>query len=99
MVLAPAAGLLLTGGGDVAPFRYGEETDPASGEVDEERDESELALVRQAGEMGIPILAVCRGAQLLNVALGGTRDSTSAMTAPFATDGPNADMRRCIAST
>ena len=72
LVLAPAAGLLLTGGGDVAPFRYGEETDPARGEVDEERDESELALVRQAGAMGIPILAVCRGAQLLNVALGGT---------------------------
>ena len=72
LVLAPAAGLLLTGGGDVAPSRYGEETDPASGEVDEERDESELALVRQAGAMGIPILAVCRGAQLLNVALGGT---------------------------
>ena len=71
LVLAPAAGLLLTGGGDVAPFRYGEETDPARGEVDEERD-NELAVVRQAGAMGIPILAVCRGAQLLNVALGGT---------------------------
>jgi putative glutamine amidotransferase len=71
-VLSPAAGLLLTGGGDVAPGRYGEEADPATGQVDEERDESELALVRQAGAMGIPILAICRGAQLLNIALGGT---------------------------
>jgi putative glutamine amidotransferase len=71
-VLSPAAGLLLTGGGDVAPCRYGEETEPATGEVDDERDESELALVREAGAMGIPILAICRGAQLLNIALGGT---------------------------
>lgn len=72
LILSPATGLLLTGGGDVAPWRYGEETDPASGQVDEERDESELALARQAGTMGIPILAICRGAQLVNVALGGT---------------------------
>ncbi len=72
VILAPAAGLLLTGGGDVAPRRYGEETDPATGEVDEERDESEFALVRRAVAIRLPILAICRGAQLLNVALGGT---------------------------
>jgi gamma-glutamyl-gamma-aminobutyrate hydrolase PuuD len=72
LVLSAAAGLLLTGGGDVAPFRYGEATDSATGEVDDERDESELALTRQAVAMGLPILGICRGAQLLNVALGGT---------------------------
>jgi putative glutamine amidotransferase len=66
-------GLLLTGGGDVDPALYGT-PDPAreSKGVDRRRDEFELELIRQALEDERPILAVCRGMQVMNVALGGT---------------------------
>jgi putative glutamine amidotransferase len=65
-------GLLLTGGEDVAPCRYGQEPEAWLGGVDEERDASELGLVRATLEGGLPVLAICRGHQLLNVALRGT---------------------------
>ena len=65
-------GLLLPGGGDIEPARYGEETLPACGSIDVERDALELELARQAVEQGLPLLAICRGVQVLNVALGGT---------------------------
>lgn len=65
-------GLLLPGGGDVAPSRYGAEDSGAVRLVDPERDEWEIALTRRALEEGWPILAICRGIQLLNVAAGGT---------------------------
>jgi putative glutamine amidotransferase len=65
-------GLLLTGGGDVDPRRYGAVPSPQSGGIDEERDSLEISLVRRAVEAGLPTLAICRGCQLLNVALGGT---------------------------
>ena len=65
-------GLLLPGGEDVAPKRYGEEPHPKLGDVDEERDELELALATRALEDGLPILGICRGIQLLAVAAGGT---------------------------
>ena len=65
-------GLVMTGGSDVDPARYGEEPHPAVYGVDAERDRVELALVTAALERGMPILAVCRGMQLLNVALGGS---------------------------
>lgn len=67
-----AAGLLVIGGGDVNPARYGHETHPRTYGVDDERDEAELALVRAALDRGIPTLAVCRGLQVLNVACGGS---------------------------
>jgi putative glutamine amidotransferase len=67
-----ADGLLLTGGDDVAPTRYGEERHPATTEVPPERDEFELALVALARKKGLPIFAICRGIQVLNVACGGT---------------------------
>jgi len=65
-------GLLLTGGEDVAPERYGERRHPALGEVHAGRDDFELALVRAARARGLPTFAICRGVQVANVALGGT---------------------------
>jgi gamma-glutamyl-gamma-aminobutyrate hydrolase PuuD len=67
-----ADGLLLTGGGDVLSLNYGEEPHIASKFQDPTRDVLETALTKAAIERGIPILGICRGLQLLNVALGGT---------------------------
>jgi len=64
--------LLLTGGGDVAPERYGGRAHPTIERVDRARDESELALVHAAVERGLPTLGICRGCQVVNVALGGS---------------------------
>lgn len=64
--------LVLSGGGDVAPERYGATRHPAVGGVDEDRDEWEVALIAQARGRTMPTLAICRGVQILNVALGGT---------------------------
>ena len=66
------AGLLLIGGGDVDPARYGEAAHPSVYGVDPGRDELELGLVRSALDDEVPTLAICRGFQVLNVALGGT---------------------------
>ncbi|HKO15954.1 MAG TPA: gamma-glutamyl-gamma-aminobutyrate hydrolase family protein [Gemmatimonadaceae bacterium] len=70
-VLRGVGGLVLTGGEDVAPRRYGAAPHPTV-QVHEERDAFELALVATARTRGIPTLAICRGEQLVNVALGGT---------------------------
>ncbi|MFQ5593242.1 MAG: gamma-glutamyl-gamma-aminobutyrate hydrolase family protein [Anaerolineae bacterium] len=65
-------GLFLAGGVDVDPSYYGEPPHPKLGEVNRDRDRVELALLRWALEGNLPILAVCRGIQVLNVAAGGT---------------------------
>ena len=65
-------GVLLVGGGDIDPARYGQEVRPEVGHVSPARDEFELPLVRAAIGRGLPTLCICRGAQVLNVALGGT---------------------------
>jgi putative glutamine amidotransferase len=65
-------GILLTGGADVDPARYGESDRHGSVEVDPERDQYELALTRAALDRQLPMLAICRGVQVLNVAAGGT---------------------------
>lgn len=64
-------GLLIPGGADVNPSRYGQENIASMG-IDEARDEAELALIRQFLELERPIFGICRGFQMLNVALGGT---------------------------
>ena len=64
-------GVLLTGGGDVHPRRYGQEPDPSLTGLDDARDEFELALVGEALARGMPVLGICRGCQMLGVAVGG----------------------------
>jgi len=65
-------GLLLSGGCDVLPARYGEETLEQCGVIDEQRDEFELLLVKHALERRMPIFGICRGIQVLAVAMGAT---------------------------
>jgi putative glutamine amidotransferase len=65
-------GLLLAGGPDVDPELYGASRHPETGPLDPERDSRETALLREALDRDLPVLAICRGLQLLNVALGGT---------------------------
>jgi putative glutamine amidotransferase len=65
-------GLLLTGGVDVHPRHYGETIHEKCGQIDEARDRVELTLTRWALAESLPILAICRGIQVLNVAAGGT---------------------------
>ena len=65
-------GLLLSGGGDILPERYGSQPHPKVGSMDGDRDELEIALVKLAVEKGLPFLGICRGIQVINVALGGT---------------------------
>jgi putative glutamine amidotransferase len=65
-------GVLLGGGRDIDPSRYGQEASQHLGTTDPRRDAFELELVRRALDRGLPILGMCRGIQVLNVALGGT---------------------------
>ena len=64
--------LVLTGGGDIDPSLYGADAHVETGEVDVERDAWDTALAREALRRDLPVLATCRGLQVLNVALGGT---------------------------
>ena len=66
------SGLVLTGGEDIDPAHYGVRPHPALGEVNADRDAFELALAREAHERKLPTLAICRGIQIVAVALGGT---------------------------
>ena len=90
-------GVLLTGGGDVDPVFYGEARHETVDDAEPGRDEFELDLARRAMEQDFPLLAICRGAQVLNVAAGGTlvQDIPSAV----ATDLPHSltEPRDCIA--
>ena len=70
--LADCDGVLLTGGPDVDPKAYGETERHPTVELDQVRDDYELALARLAIADDVPLLAICRGAQVLNVAAGGT---------------------------
>ena len=70
--LAGAHGLMLTGGIDVDPALYGETPAPEVDSTNRARDEFELGLLRDALDRDLPIIAICRGHQLLNVAMGGS---------------------------
>jgi len=71
-ILKHVSGVLLTGGGDVDPARFGEAAHPTTCEVSGARDELEIDLTQWALARRAPLLAVCRGLQVLNVALGGS---------------------------
>jgi putative glutamine amidotransferase len=71
-VLERVDGVLLTGGGDVDPVFYGEDRHPSTVDAEPGRDEFEIDLARRALTRGTPLLAICRGVQVLNVAAGGT---------------------------
>jgi putative glutamine amidotransferase len=64
--------LCLTGGGDIEPSRYGEPAAPETDDVDPARDALELRVLRDALDRDIPVLGICRGFQLINVAKGGS---------------------------
>ena len=65
-------GILLTGGTDIDPARYGADADPELLDIESERDELELRLLQSALDRDLPVLGICRGIQLVNVHLGGT---------------------------
>ena len=71
-LLSRLDGLLFSGGGDVHPSRYNSQMHPLVGDVDEDRDRIEIYLVKRALESGLPFLGICRGLQVINVAMGGT---------------------------
>jgi putative glutamine amidotransferase len=71
-LLDHVGGLVLTGGADIDPGLYGEDRHPELGPVFRQRDEFEIALCREALRRDLPVLAICRGHQVLNVATGGT---------------------------
>jgi putative glutamine amidotransferase len=81
-VLQTIDGVLLTGGGDIDPAFYGEDRHETVEDAEPGRDEFELDLARRAMEQDVPLLAICRGAQVLNVAAGGTlvQDIPTAVT-------------------
>jgi putative glutamine amidotransferase len=89
--------LLMTGGSDVDPDLYGQAPHPRLGSVFRGRDEFELALCREALERDLPLLGICRGIQVLNVATGGTlvQDIPSQLETAVGHDSPGE--RRTIA--
>jgi len=72
VLLDTVDGLLLSGGVDIHPKHFGEEIHPACGEIDELRDNCELFLVKRAIERNMPVFGICRGFQVICVALGAT---------------------------
>jgi putative glutamine amidotransferase len=90
-ILDAVTGLVLTGGEDVHPASYGETPHARLEETDQARDALEIALFRAARERHLPVLAICRGIQLVNVALGGTlyQDLPSQCPSPIDHADPN----------
>jgi putative glutamine amidotransferase len=84
--LAGVDALVLTGGGDVDPAHYGEPAHPTHSPAEPGRDAFEIALAREALQRGLPLLAICRGVQVLNVAGGGSLVQDIASEVPGAVD-------------
>lgn len=83
-VVSHLDGLLLAGGGDIHPSRFGEETLPECGRLEEARDISEFLLLKAALDCHMPVFGICRGVQVLAVAMGGTlfQDIESQLSIP-----------------
>lgn len=92
-VLSAVRGLVLTGGEDVDPAEYGAAKSPHAHEPHRGRDACEIALVRAAHERRVPTLAICRGIQVANVALGGTLIQDIASERPDALEHDRSDAR------
>src|SRR3982750_3060539 len=96
-VLQSIDGVLLTGGGDIDPAFYGEDRHETVDDAEPGRDEFEIDLARRAMDEDFPLLAICRGSQVLNVAAGGTlvQDIPPAV----ATDLPHSitEPKNCVA--
>ena len=102
-VLHGVDGLLLTGGDDVDPALYGESPHPAFDVAEPGRDAFEIDLVRRALDSNLPVLAICRGLQVLNVALGGTLiqdiPSEPGGRLPHDADGPPTTLAHTVTVT
>jgi putative glutamine amidotransferase len=70
-LLSHLDGLLFSGGGDMHPRAYGSHPHPKVSGIDEDRDRTEVYLLRQARSVDLPVLGICRGLQVINVAMGG----------------------------
>ncbi len=88
-IYARLDGVLLPGGGDVRPSAYQAEAHPLTGNIDDRRDQVEISLAQWAVRDDQPVLGICRGHQVLNVALGGTlvQDIPSQVTTTINHDG------------
>jgi putative glutamine amidotransferase len=98
-VIRRSHGIVLAGGGDVDPSLYGEAPHESFQASEPGRDEYEIALVREAITADLPIFAICRGMQLLNVALGGTlvQDIPSMVNGALHHSTPHTEPRYTIA--
>lgn len=92
-VLRAVHGVVLSGGEDVSPAEYGADASPHTAAPHRQRDRCELALARLAHERRLPTLAICRGAQVLNVAFGGTLVQDIQSECPAALQHDRADAR------
>ena len=94
--LEHAQGLVLTGGPDVSPLSYGEQPHPKLGPTLPDRDRFELALIAEARRRELPVLAICRGIQILNVAYGGTLYQDLPSQVPDAMQHTQASVRQQV---
>lgn len=89
LLLIESDGIVFTGGEDVDPSRYGRTVDTSRCEMNPKRDSVEFALIAKAFKLKIPVLGICRGQQIINVAKGGS------LIVDIPSDFPNAGVHRC----